>query len=536
MANPFDLLLVSNSVENQQDNEAASSVIVSMISQHGGLVYSDLSSASLGIVTAAFAIKKFDAFLDTHWDPPKTRDSIYNYRILSNEELTSYANEMGATFETIDFDNYAENPDSFKPRIRASLFAPSRCLRIVVANSVVIRTCAELLGQGSDTVPLLSMWKIWPEAQRGAAIKQADNWSNAQDFVGNFAPSSLLSSISINQSLILDQPAEQSPVSSSAYAQTARFLQEQVQQLSKQFSSELGRELESVLAVYRMEGAGPAEHVAREVNETLQGLRKRFGETLQKLEDRLRDADEYKRAQKVEIDQVAKDIRIIAGCQNEVGNLLKRLEESLEPTIAELQGRLTAIDIQQAALRKEILAVRQSKFSSAYPLTIRKIVRLEDNSYVAEVTCRKHYPVYGQLAVFNESGEVSNRSNTIEFRGIQQLNLLTLVGLLQPRNYQIVILHFVDQSEISARVDLNIGEDDLYTHSLLYRERDMGVIENVLMKERGLAHVYALRKLVACWQDAAPTRLDDFLAVFQDRSVEGEEALLARLRAQGFTV
>jgi len=532
MASPFDLLLVSNSVENQQDNDAASAVVASMIEQQGGLVYSDLSSASLGIVSAAFAITKFDAFLDTQWDPPKFPNSIATYRLLSNDELSSFATEMNATFETVDFDNYVESPEVFKPRIKANLFAPFHCLRIVVASSVVIRTCMELLGQRSDAAPLLSLWKIWSEVQRGAPIKQVDSWTNAQEIVGNAAPSSRLSSISISQSVVFDQPMEQS----SAYAQTARFLQEQVQQLSKQFSSELGRELESVLAAYRMEGAGPAEHVAREVNDTLQGLRKRFGDTLLKLEERLRDADEYKRAQKAEIDQVARDIRIIAGCQTEVGNLLKRLEDSLGPTIDDLQRRLAAIDTQQAALRKEVLAARQSKLSSTYPLTITKIMRMEDSSYVAEVTSRKHYPVYGQLAALNESGEIVSCSNTIEFRGKQQLNLLTLVGLLQPRNYQVVILHFADQSEISARAELEMREDSQHLNSLLYRERDMQGIENALMKERGLAHVLVLRKLVAGWRDAAPKRLDDFLAVFKDRSVEGEEALLARLRAQGFTV
>lgn len=537
MATSFNLLLVSNSVDTQEDQDTASSVIASLVAQVGGMCYSDLSSSSVSILDAAFAKKKFDAFIETQWDPPKVQDSIPDYKLLSNDELCSFAGGMNATFETVDFDHYVESPEEYKPRIKARLFTPSRCLRIVVIDPIVVRTCMELLGLRSDVVPLLSSWKIWPEGQRGVPLKQVSDWARAQEVITSLLPSEMLSSLPINQSVVLDQSEDQGQIDAHAYSQTAHFLQEQVGQLSKQFSSELTKELDSVLAAYRMEGAGPAEHVAREVNETLQGLKKRFGETLLKLEERLRDADDYKRAQKAEIDEVAREVRLISTYQNEVGNLLKRLEESLGPTIAELQERLATIDAQQDALQKEVIAARQSKLSSVFPLTIRKVVRMEDNNYVAEVASRKHYALYGQLAVLNMSGDTIHCSNTIEFRGIQQLNLLTLVGLLQPGNYQIVILHYVDNSEISAKLQLDIeGEEQFYTHSLLYQERDMPAIENMLMKERGLGHVHTLRKLVTSWQDPTSKRLDDFLAVFKDRSVEGEDALRARLRAQGFTV
>ena len=537
MATSFNLLLVSNSVESQEDQDTASSVIASLIAQVGGMCYCDLSSSSVSILNGAFAKKKFDAFIETQWDPPKGKDSIPNHRLLSNDELCSFAGDMNATFETIDFDNYVENPEEYKPRIKARLFTPSRCLRIVVIDPIVVRTCMELLGQRSDVVPMLSSWKIWPEGQRGVPLKQVSDLARAQEVITSLLPSEILASMPINQSVVLDLPEDQGQIDAHAYSQTAHFLQEQVGQLSKQFSSELTRELDGVLAAYRMEGAGPAEHVAREVNETLQGLKKRFGETLLKLEERLRDVDEYKRAQKAEIDEVAREVRLISTYQSEVGNMLKRLEESLNPTIAELQERLAAIDVQQDALQKEVMAARQSKLSGVYPLTIRKIVRMEDNNYVAEVASRKHYALYGQLAVLSMNGDIIHCSNTIEFRGTQQVNMLTVVGLLQPGSYQVVILHYVDNSEISEKLQLDVEEEDqYYSHSLLYQERDMSAIENMLMKERGLEHVHTLRKLVISWQDPTSKRLDDFLTVFKDRSVEGEDALRDRLRAQGFTV
>jgi hypothetical protein len=64
----------------------------------------------------------------------------------------------------------------------------------------------------------------------------------------------------------------------------------------------------------------------------------------------------------------------------------------------------------------------------------------------------------------------------------------------------------------------------------------MNGVEEALGKDRGQEHVNSLRKLAMAWQNAEVGRIDAFLEVFNDRSVDGEEALRDRLRMQGFTV
>jgi len=536
MAASFDLLLVSNTAENPADIEAASAVIAALIPQRGGIVSSDLSKDSVSLLTSAFALQRFDAFLDTQWDPPKTKNSIYDYQLLSNDELCSFANEMNATFETIDFDNYAESEEVYKLRIRASLFMPARCLRVVVVNAVVIETCMHLMGQKCDLPPLLSLWKVWPETQKGTLLKQVEDWANWQEIVSNL-PTNSLSSLSIHQSVVLTSYEARRPIDPSTFAATEQLLQEQVQQLSGEVNSALGREMKSVLHAYCEEGFGPAEETAKEVNDSLKGLKHKFGETLQKLEERLREVDGYKQTKKAEIGEVTREMRNIAAYQDEVSDLLQRMEESLSPTIADLQARLAAFDIQQAALIQEINTAQENKLASAFPLNIRKISRLPDNHYQADIVNRKLYPVTGNLVLLNQQGVVSYTSNIIEFRGTQPLNLTDIIGEIAPGVYQIAILHPVDASYISLCVPFSVAEEDRsHTHSLLYREKDMARLEEELRKDRGLEHVNALRRLATAWENADIEKFEEFLEVFSDRSVEGEEALKARLRAQGFRV
>lgn len=536
MASSFDLLLVSNAVENPADIEAASSVIAALISQKGGLVYSDLSKFSLDIISAAFDLKKFDAFLDSQWDPPKTKNSIYDYQLLSNDELCSYANEMAATFETIDFDDYAENQEVYKPRIQASLFTSARGLRIVVVNTKVIETCMELMGLRSDMPPLISLWKVWPEAQKGTLIKLVEDWENWQEIVPCLSPEITMSSLSINQSVVLTPPKPRQPIDTSTITAAEQLLYEQVPQLSTQFTSALGKELKNVLSVYCEEGSGSAEQTAKEVNDSLKGLKYKFGETLQKLEERLREVDDYKRSQKSEIEEITKEIRNIAAYQAEVNEMLQRMEETLSPEIADLEARLAAFDIEQAALVQELNTAQENKLASAFPLNIRKISRLPDNRYQTDVVNRKLYSVFGQLALLNEQGAVIYTSNVIEFCGTQPLNITDIVGEIPPGLYQIAILHSVDHSYISPNVTFSVSEDQSYIHSLLYREKDMTQVEEALEKDRGPEYVAALRRLATTWENAEVGRFEDFLKVFSDRSVEGEEALKNRLMEQGFRV
>lgn len=532
MAASFDLLLVSNCTESSSDSDYASSTIAALIAKGGALVYTDLSKNSIEIVNAAFDKKKFDSYFDTEWDPPKTINSIGNYGILSNDELVSFADLMGAHFETVNFDNYAESPEAYKPRIKGKLFEPANGLRVAVVTPNVIETCMELMGQRSEVTPLMSLWKIWPESQRGVLIKEIDDWTRAQEIVGSVTFPDLMSSFTM--STFLDQPPASTPPDLAMYANTSHLLEEQVTKLSHQFSSELGRELDSVLSTYRVEGAEPGEQVARHINSALSGLRNRFEDTLLKLEERLKDVDDFKNAQKTEIEQATREIRNIAAYQNEVSSLLQRLEDSLSPTVKGLQDKLAALETQQAALRDEITTAQGNKQASVYPLRIRKVICVNDR-YMADIGSRKHYPVSGFVAILQEDGTLIQQLNQQEFRGSQQVDLTEVTKHLPSGRYHVVVLHYVDQSPISPTVAFEVQGDE-YARTLLYREKDMTVVEETLQKERGPVHVQLLRKLAVVWQNPTSARLAEFLAVFDDRSVEGEEAIRARLRAQGFTV
>ena len=534
MAKTFDLFLLSSSTESSSDHDIAVLAVTAIVSTKGAFVHTSLAKNAVLIAEAAYEKRRFDSVFTMDWDPPRNESSTFDWQLLPNDKLLSIAGQMNAEFQTIDFDHdYVEIEGNYEKRLKEKMLEPVAGTKIAIAPAPVISACLEIAGARGAATPALVALKVNVDTRRIVFQQAYDNWTAVYTFARSLDASPLVQSAMLSSQISDEDKGNQVLPS---------ILQDQIKSLSEKFSKELSRVLNSSLQQCQMGWHDPSDHVVSSVTESLTSLNDRFSTALSSLDSRLRDIDSFKSLQRREMDLLLSEFRSINDNQKAIEAVLTGIGDSVGPAIGELNEKLRRAEEVQGELKREIEEAMTAKAIASYPLFIKNVEKGADNSYFAEIVSRKHYPVYGFLALVKADGTTVSSENTITFQSTEHVNMTNLVGLQQPGWYEVSIQHYADRSEICRRFRFSIQESGVtfpkavrsYTDSLVYRTNQS--LEETVLKTKGEAGVSLLRKLASEWLNESPDLLEDFSQVMLDPSLTEESAVRRQLVLRGIRV
>jgi hypothetical protein len=315
-----------------------------------------------------------------------------------------------------------------------------------------------------------------------------------------------------------------------------QILESEVKQLCAAFNTELTGVLNASLAQHQPRGADPTDQVVTRVSDALNSLNQRFVGTLDDLAAQLRDVDEFKTAQRQEIDALLNEFQTINANQQAIQNLLQQVSGAVQPIVEELKARLRTIESEQETFKKELADAKSSKKISSFPLVIHQVQKREDSVLYATITTRKFYPVYGVVVITQAGTTVHEASVSITSQ--QQEYQLVSAAHFPKGQYEVSVLHFADRSALSNTVEFSVLDEPSqrsYQDTYIFKNVDeLGDIEEQLRETKGEGWVDIMHRLAVAWSNEGGDKVEEFLQVVTDVSLGTEEVVRYSLQQRGF--
>lgn len=540
MADSYELVLVSCMVETPQDRQQTLSALQRLAGPQDYLL-SSFSRQAIDLAVEAAQSLHLQCQFSSQWDPKRSPQSIYDYSILSNEELQSYAQTLGFYHQNVDFEAYGmeESPQDYEIRLGNEIYRGYTGRIIVLTRPEVISTSLSLMGVDNLAIsPILSIWTVTPGTRSSLNTFTATNYEGLALLYGPQAsvqPESLtesvgvpgfISGMSLTQSVMLDLPPVQ-PLAVSIPV----LLAAPASLLEQLFSKELGQLSEAFIAQL---GSGIAGASGGQAVATVHTVLGQLCRSLAKQQEQLdKEAVDLGREAAVS-EEVQVEFQAVLEGQKAVEFAINQLADSLFPAISALKTRISALETIEANARQPALS------TANFPLTIQACTtKIGDPCAYLSISNRKLYPVWGYVQIFQGEAQVAESRTALSFSYLQELNLADVCPL-QAGRYQAVVVHFLDRSPISNlfpfAVNLNVEltfPNRNYRYSWIYKNLpNVEEIEANFRTQGGDEAVALFRQLAGQWQNEAENLAEEFVQIVMRGG--GEESIRKNLAERGF--
>jgi hypothetical protein len=544
MADSYELVLVSCLVDSPSDRQQTLSALQCLSGQQ---VYylSSLAGAAVDLIVEAAQRQQLIVGFTATWDPKHSPTSIYDHRIVSNEELQSFSQQIQAHYEAVDFDAYIveESDGDYETRLANQIYRGYAGRIVVLTLPEVIKTCLSLMGVDNAAYPpVFSIWQVQSQdrttlntftatSYEELAVLLFDPQSSTSPPLPEVTPgqsSDLLRNISLTTSVMLEEPRAQ-PLAVSTLI--PELMLEPSSQLEQLFSQEVGQLCEAFTAQLASGAVGASGGQAiGAVNSVLAGIKRQLAKQQEQLEKEAVDLGK----ENAVLQEVQTEFRAVLEGQNAVEFALSQLSEVLFPAISAVKARISALETIELNARQPV------QTSGKLPLTIQAYTTKPDDPCVyLSIASRKLYPVWGYVLIYQAEVLVAESRTPVSFQYLQELNVADISPLPQGQ-YQAVVAHFLDRSPISNLFPFAINTNPEatilnrnYRYSCVYKYiPNIAEVEAALREQEGDGAVEMLRRLAAQWQNEEQNRAEEFIQIVTRGG--GEESIRKSLAERGF--